>query len=401
MTQLNSSPAFAELADDPALAETELAASLSALVAVPSVNPGIGEQAMAEAVLAQLGTTGFTFDVVEFAPGRPSVAATLEGSEREPRLVVNGHMDTVAIGDADRWTAGPFSGEVRDGAVWGRGAVDMKGGLAAQIGCARALARRRAQLRGSLVMHFAAGEECGEPGTVALIERGHTGTWGIVTEPTALKVATAMRGVCWFRIRIDGRSTHGGTAQAGLNPAQPMGALLTRLERYTAALHERRHPLVERATCSVTMVRAGVQHNAIPDSAEIVVDRRLLPGETPEQVARELEALADEAGCRSGGFSCRIEPLHHAFVPAEVPSDSPFVSTVRTAAELITGGPAEIIGTPYGCDVRNLVHEAGMEAITFGPGDPAACHCIDEHLATSELAKAALVLAKVAMDLLT
>jgi succinyl-diaminopimelate desuccinylase len=391
----------AELAADPALSADELAATLSRLVKVPSVNPGMSEQSMLEAVMAELEGTGCSFDVVEFAPGRPSLAATLHGSQGKPRLVLNGHMDTVAIDDQSRWSSAPFSGDHRDGAIWGRGSADMKGGLVAQIGCARALARRRKGLRGSLVLHFAAGEECGEPGTYSLLKRGHRGTWGIVTEPTSLKVATAMRGVCWFRIRIDGRSAHGGAASAGLNPTHPMGALLSRLERYAAALHDRRHPLLGPADCSVTIVRAGVQQNATPDSAEIVVDRRLLPGETPQDVARDLDQLAQEAGCRSGGFSCQIGAVQHPFVPTEVASDTPFVSTVLGAAADVTGCHGEVFGTPYGSDMRNLVRDAGMEAITFGPGDPTGIHCIDEHLSVSELVQASCALTKVALELLT
>src|SRR5713101_7883762 len=133
----------------------------------------MSEQAVLEAVVAELKGTGCSFDVVEFAPGRPSLAATLPGSLGEPRLVLNGHMDTVAIDDQSRWSSAPFSGDLREGAIWGRGSADMKGGLVTQIGCARALARRRQPLRGSLVLHFAAGEECGEPGTHSLLKRGY------------------------------------------------------------------------------------------------------------------------------------------------------------------------------------------------------------------------------------
>jgi succinyl-diaminopimelate desuccinylase len=394
-------PSHGEPADDPTLSAAELAATLSRLVQVPSVNPGMSEQAMLDAVVAELEGTGCTFDVVEFAPGRPSLAATLHGSQGEPRLVLNGHTDTVAIDDETRWTAGPFSGELRDGAIWGRGSADMKGGLAAQIGCARALAKRGEPLRGTLVLHFAAGEECGEPGTHALLDRGHKGTWGIVTEPTLLKVGTAQRGVCWFRIRIEGRSAHGGSASAGLNPTGPMGALIARLERYGAALHDRSHPLLGAADCSVTIVNAGVQQNATPDSAEVVVDRRLLPGENPEKVERELDQLAEDAGCRSGGFSYKISPVQYPFVPTEVASGTPFVASVLSSAADVTGRPGEVFGTPYGSDMRNLVHDAGMEAVTFGPGDPAGIHCIDEHLSVTELTEAAVVLTKVAIELLS
>ena len=156
--------ARSQAAAAPELSQAELGASLGALVRTPSVNPGMSELAMVEEIERQLEGTGCELTRVESMPGRPSLAAVLAGSEAGPRLVLNGHMDTVAIDEEARWSVDPFGGEIRDGHVWGRGSVDMKGGLAAQIACARVLGGMRDRLRGSLVLHFASGEECGEPG---------------------------------------------------------------------------------------------------------------------------------------------------------------------------------------------------------------------------------------------
>ena len=157
-------PHLALLESAPELGTAALGASLSALVRTPSVNPGMSELAMVEEIERQLAGTGCVLSRVESMPGRPSLAAVLPGPAGGPRLVLNGHMDTVAIDDRSRWSVDPFGGEVRDGAVWGRGAVDMKGGLASQVACAKLLGGMRDRLKGSLVLHFAAGEECGEPG---------------------------------------------------------------------------------------------------------------------------------------------------------------------------------------------------------------------------------------------
>lgn len=356
---------------------------------------------MVERVAEMLDGTGCATEVVEFAPGRPSLAAVLAGSGDGPRLVLNGHVDTVAVDDRARWTADPFGGELRDGAVWGRGSLDMKGGLVTQIACARVLAGQRDNLKGTLVLHFAAGEECGEPGTRSLLERGYTGDYGITTEPTDLTVATAQRGVCWYRIRIDGRSSHASRPDAGLNPVVPLAALLQAFDRYADDLTTHSHPLLGSPTCVVTTVKSGAQHNAIADYAELTVDRRMLPGETAASVGAEVERVVAASGARAEGFTCSIAPLHNHFEPAEIAADSDFVNLVRRARDEVTGTTAPVTGTAFGSDVRNLILDAGIEAVTFGPGDSTYCHCIDEHLNTADLRMAAITITATAHQLLT
>lgn len=386
----------------PELGEEALQAVLVDLVRAPSVNPGMSEEGMIGTIERLLDGTGCTTTRVEFAPGRPSLAAVLEGHAKDgPRLVLNGHVDTVAVDDQARWSVDPFAGTVKDGAVWGRGAVDMKGGLATQIGCLRALAGHRDRLRGSLVLHFAAGEECGEPGTRSLLDHGFTGDWGITTEPTSLTVATAQRGVGWFRIRVEGRSSHASRPDDGLNPCDALPALLGVLADYADGLKSHTHPLLGFPTCVVSMVHAGVQHNAVADFAELTIDRRLIPGETQGTVRAELEEVIERAGCRGAGYNCALSGLHHPFEPAEVSASSPFVDLMQRARQEACGDEAAITGTAYGSDVRNLILDAGMEAVTFGPGDPSFCHTVDERVPISDLRAAALTMTAVAYELLT
>jgi succinyl-diaminopimelate desuccinylase len=373
---------------------------LSALVRTPSVNPGTSELAMVEEIERQLAGTGCELTRVESMPGRPSLAAVVPGSGDGPRLVLNGHMDTVAIDDPGRWTVDPFGGEIRDGAVWGRGAVDMKGGLTSQIACGKLLSRRRDQLKGSLILHFAAGEETGEPGTLSLIENGFVGDWGITTEPTDLEIATAERGRDSFRIRLTGRSTHAANPSAGANPIVPVEAVLAALRRYNDEISERSHPLLGHPLCTATMLSAGAGHNVVPDTCDLTVDRRLIPGETHEAIQAELERLVADAVDGHDGITAEVIPIHHPFEAAEVPSESPFIETVNQAVTEVTGEPGRITGTLYGSDVRNLVNDAGMEAITFGAGDVTMCHCPDERQSLDQLKQATTVMALVAIDLL-
>jgi succinyl-diaminopimelate desuccinylase len=389
-----------EAAHAPELSREELGASLSALVRTPSVNPGMSELAMVEEIERQLEGTGCELTRVESMPGRPSLAAVLRGRADGPSLVLNGHMDTVAIDDADRWSVDPFAGEIRDGSVWGRGSVDMKGGLASQIAVARVLGRMRDELTGSLVLHFAAGEECGEPGTLSLLDAGFTGDWGITTEPTGLEIATAERGTGWFEIRIHGHSTHAATPQAGANPISAAEDVLAAVRRYNEEISTRLHPLLGHPICTVTMVAAGAQHNAVPDTCVLTIDRRLIPGETHESVRAELERVAADGIAAHDGIRAEVEAIHHRFEAAEVPGESPFIDVVAAAVGEVTGAPGRLTGTPYGSDVRNLVNDAKMEAITFGAGDVSLCHCADEHQELEALRQASLVMTLVSLELL-
>lgn len=387
-------------ANERALSANFLVEVLGDLVRTQSVNPGVFEAAMADRVQAWLGPTGAEITVVEMAPGRPSVAAVLGDRDGAVRLVLNGHMDTVPIDDASEWTVEPFGAEVKNGLLYGRGACDMKAGLAVQIGVAHSLASQANELDGALILHFAAGEECAEPGSLSLVEAGFTGDHGIVTEPTQLQVAVAERGLAYYRIRIKGRSIHASKAHLGLNPVRRLARVLEALAEYEAEIKQRSHPLLPGGSCTPTVVRGGVKENAVADYCELLLDRRLLPGETIDGELDAMRRRLDLIKAVDPEFEFEIMPFEHAFAPAEIPADSPFVGTVVDAVERVTGGRAEIFGTPYSSDVRTLVNDAGIDAVTFGPGNVAECHCADERVSIAEVERAARVIDRVARSLL-
>lgn len=396
---ITSSTAAGRLAGRCELKADHVASILSELVATPSVNPEDGEAAMADMVAAHLRSTRLEVSFVDSLPGRQSVAAVLPGNGNGPRLVLNGHMDTVSAGDRNRWSVEPFGGEIRDGAVWGRGATDMKGGLACQIACAQALSALPA-LNGTLILHFAVGEERGEPGTRSLIKEGYTGDFGIVTEPTDLRVAVAQRGTAWYRVTVAGRATHAGTRDQGENPVLHLPALLDALAHYDEQLAATTHPLFGRAVCSPTVVRAGSEPNVIPEAGEVIVDRRMLPGESSDRVLAELQAIIAELNRDEPAQPFAIERHQHTFEPAEVPADTPFVRLVQDTAAEVAGDRQDVWGTPWGSDVTALVNDAGMNAITFGPGDPNGAHAPDERCSIERLGQCTDVLARVAVQLL-
>ncbi|HLJ02265.1 MAG TPA: M20 family metallopeptidase [Solirubrobacteraceae bacterium] len=389
-----------DLSTAPELSPDWLTGRLAQLVRIPSVNGVDSERAMAERIAELIEPTGCQLTFVETLPGRPSLAAVLEGGASGPRLVINGHMDTVPPDDRALWSVDPFGGEVRDGAIWGRGAVDMKGGLVCQIACAHVLARLRDQLRGTLVLHFAVGEEVGEPGTRSLLQAGFGGDLGIVTEPTGLRVARAMRGVAYYQVTLHGRSSHGGRAELGRNPLAALGDLLPAIARYEQDLRSRTNPLFPPLTCTPTMARAGVQQNAIADVCTLTLDRRMLPGETSAGVLRELRDVVGAGLDPAREITFEVEQVHNVFEPCEISARAGIVTAALEVVEAITGRREEPYGTPYGSDVHDLIHRGGIEAITLGPGDIARAHAPDEYIGIDELATGALIITTLAARLL-
>jgi succinyl-diaminopimelate desuccinylase len=387
------------LLEHPALAEPFLTDVLRSLVRTPSVNPDIPESAVATVVEKWLAPLDIDVRRVEFAPGRASVGARL-GAGDGPALVLNGHLDTVPIDDRSLWTTDPFGGEVRNGYLYGRGACDMKAGLAVAIGVARALADRGSSLAGSLVLHFAAGEERGEPGTLSLLEAGFTGDYGITLEPTELKVASATRGAAFIEICVKGRSIHASRAKFGVNPIALLEPVLGIIDAYDRELAGRPHPLLSGSTCTPTVVAGGVKENAVPDNVVLRLDQRLLPHEDAVEELEELRRRLEGLRAQRPEFSFEIKHMFPPLDGAEIPADSFLVTRVVDAAERVIGVRPEVYGSPFGSDVRNLVRDAGMEALTFGPGNVIETHCADERVELRQLRDAAAVVATVAEELL-
>jgi succinyl-diaminopimelate desuccinylase len=389
------------LLEHPALSEEFLTKVLRSLVSTPSVNPGTPETAMAAVVERWLEPVPVETRQIEFAPGRASVGGRMTGRGDGPVLVLNGHMDTVPVDDLALWTTDPFAGEVKDGFLYGRGACDMKAGLAVQIAVAHALAEHADELQGSLVVHFAAGEERGEPGTMSLLEAGYVGDLGITTEPTELQVASASRGAAFIRIGIKGRSVHASRARFGVNPIAELEAVLRVLDEYDREVAQHAHPLLPGGSCTPTTVVSGVKENAVPDSLELTVDRRFLPTDSATADLEELRRRLQSIRADRPDFEFDIEFMFPPIEGAEIPPDSMLAQRLVETAERVTGERPEVVGSPGGSDVRNLVRDAGMEALMYGPGQVLECHCVDERVRISHVRHIALVIATFAHEYLT
>jgi|AntDeeMinimDraft_5_1070356.scaffolds.fasta_scaffold00012_111 succinyl-diaminopimelate desuccinylase len=375
------------------------------LVRIPSENPPGNERAVAEYVVDWCDHHGLDAELVPIpdAPGRPNAVATVDGTDSEtaghPTLVLNGHTDVVPAGDRDAWTHDPYAGDVvrQDGdeVLYGRGSADMKTGLAVALATALDLAPRieAGEFPGSLVVHAAAGEETGLPGTRTLVDEGYGGDYAVVLEPTDLRVATSAKGVVTYRVTVRGESAHASHPDEGANAIDGARALFDRFEAYDADVREREDDLVGRGFATVTSVEAGTEGNmaVLPDVAEFLLDRRVLPGESIADVDAEVEGVLADAE-REDGVDADVETVQY-YASASTPSGHALAECVRDA----TGdcAPSEPWGLEAATDAREFVAD-DVPAIVWGPGSLSQAHTVDEHVSLDEAREARGVLADVA-----
>jgi len=355
------------------------------LIRIPTQNPPGNEKGCAEFVHETLTKWGVKTEMVfEPYPHRPQVVAMVNGNKSGRTLILNGHMDVVPEGSRDRWEDDPYGGTIKEGKIYGRGSSDMKGGLAVMMILAKLL-HEKGFPRGRVLFQFVVGEETGEPGTRdLLIKRGIRGDYGIVLEPTSLRVATAEKGLIWLRVTLAGRPAHASMAEQGINPIEKILKLGGRLVEYDKKLRMYTHPFLGSRKCSMTMINAGTKENVIPESCTLVLDRRFNPEETSEGVEREIRGILDQLASEDQDFKYQLERMM-VFEPAEIPIDSFLATVLRKYSSQISGVPIEPFGMLASTDVRNFINDAGIPAVNFGPGDLQDPHTFNEKIEIRQL----------------
>lgn len=385
--------------DSPPVTEAEAGDLLADLVARDSQNPPGRERACAEFIAEWLVDAGVEAELVgEPFPDRPQVLATVgDGDPDAGHLVLNGHIDVVPPGDRERWSVDPFEGVMDEGAgrVYGRGASDMKSGVAAAMLAAREAVD--AGLDGTLTLTFAVGEETAEPGTRTLVE-GLDADYGIVLEPTELEVHTAGKGLAWYVATVTGEPAHASRPHLGNNAVDGLFNLEGALDRYRQEIADRTHPLLGESLCTPTMVSGGTKENVLAESVELRFDRRFLPSESLDDLDVELSAVFDPL--REEGFDVEVERTR-TYDAAEIPTDAPIAETVRAHSAAVADAPTEPAGKEAATDQRNLVNDADIPAVIWGPGTPAQSHTVDEWARTDLLVDAVEILCRVVDDCCT
>lgn len=393
---------------DPALAERVLAAIdqnetiafLQALVRVPSVNPPGDVREAIRLCEEKLAAEGFDCKVVGEEPEKPNLVATLRGEGAGPRLAFNAHVDVVPIGEESAWTYPPFGGEIHDGRVYGRGAGDDKASVTAQIMAGIALKRAGVPLDGELIITEVADEEIGgAKGAGFIVREGHVeADFAIVGEQTMGEICVGERGGAGTFVTVYGATGHAATPWKGVNAIEGMARVITALrEELWPVLARRTHRYFPQSTATISTISGGVKTNVIPDRCEIYVDRRIIPGETPEAVAAEIREVAERAVAGVPGL--RVEVRQRTGRTAiEADPESP-VGRALQAATRYLGKEVVLTGFFAGTDGKHFAAK-GIPTLIMGPGDPATAHTPDEWVGIDEVMEATRLYALAALALL-
>ncbi|MGA2503788.1 MAG: ArgE/DapE family deacylase [Anaerolineales bacterium] len=342
----------------------ELERLLSDLVAIDSVNPDLvasatGEYKIAIYIANWLERAGMEVQFIESKSGRPNIVGIARGTGGGKTLLLNGHMDTVGSGGMEN----PHKPIIKGGRLYGRGAYDMKGGLAA---CMLALvAAKKQHLRGDVVFTAVIDEEYASLGTQQLATRFHA-DGAIVAEFTELQVILAHRGFVWLEVETQGRAAHGSRPDLGIDAIVKMGKVLAELEKLDLNLRSNHtHPLLESGSVHASLIAGGKELSTYPDRCLLTIERRTLPGETPIQIEREVQEIIKKIQNSDASFKAVVRRgLDRA--PLETPEETEIVKAVQAAARKVLKRFLPIAGVPFWTDA-SLLSSAGIPAILLGP----------------------------------
>ncbi len=373
---------------------------------VRTASPSTQEGAVADLVVAAMRSAGLQdvrVDRIGNVTGRV-------GPGHGPMLMLNGHMDTVLVSDPESWNHDPFGAEIRHDHIYGVGACDMKGGLAAMIYGAKLLQDSGTALRGDVVVASVVQEEvCEGLGTRVLVEEeGIRPDWVVLGEPTGLDVSRGHRGRMEMRIATRGRSAHAASAHLGDNAITTAARLVFGLE--LLSIHSGEDEFLGSGSLTVTGICSrAISQNTVPDRCELIVDRRLTLGDNETRALAEVQRIiareavnaevhvAEYRATSYTGYACRARQSYPAWVLAE---DHPLVAAATRAVRSATKRRPRVTRCDFSTEGVFTAGEAGIPTIAFGPGDPATVHTADERVCLSDVVSAAEAYAHLAHHLL-
>jgi len=371
---------------------SEVAELVAQLVAIDSVNPdlvpgGSGEQAIATFVADWLGHAGLEVTLDEPVPGRPNVIAVARGTGGGRSLMLNGHLDTVGVAGMHD----PFAPKVVGNRLYGRGAFDMKGGLAAIMLAGAAAAR--AHLRGDVIVTAVIDEEHASLGTESIVKRWHADA-AVVAEATALDLCVAHKGFVWLDIEVTGVAAHGSRPDLGVDAIVQMGKVLDQLEALNQRLQSSAgHPVLGAGSVHASLISGGQELSSYPDRCTLSVERRTIPGETPDSVEAEIQHLLQQLAAEDPHFHGSVTRglARGSFAISE---EAALVQALRQEITGVLGRAPAIVGVPWWMDSA-LLADAGIPTVIFGPGGEGA-HATVEWVSLDEVEQCATAVAATA-----
>lgn len=365
----------------------ELVDLTTRLIQIPTENPPGNEKPAALFLKPLLSKMGFRVKTLLSPKGRANLIAERRWGKGGRTLLFNGHLDVVPPGDPAQWKYPPFRGKLSRGRIYGRGASDMKGGIASFIHALSIIDRARIPLdQGAVVLHLVSDEEShGHQGMGFLTQKGIIqGDAALVGEPTGFDLVVCQKGALWFRISTFGKSAHGSRPHQGVNAIEKMMKLIARLNSIPL---EKEHPLLGKPTFNIGMIRGGTKINIVPDRCEIEVDRRMLPGEKKEEVLKRIKDILDSFQSQDPLFQYRMEEIDFA-EPSEIRPDEEIVKISLEAVREVTGERPAIRGFSGFTDARFYINPYHIPALILGPGGVDQSHTTNESVEVDALVRA-------------
>jgi acetylornithine deacetylase len=367
---------------------SDVAELVAQLVAIDSVNPdlvpgGAGEQEIANFVAGWLDRAGLEVTLDEPVPGRPNVIAVARGTGGGRSLMLNGHLDTVGVAGMQD----PHAPKIVGNRLYGRGAFDMKGGLAAILLAGAAAAQDR--LRGDVVVTAVIDEENASLGTQSVVKRWHADA-AVITEATGLDLCVAHKGFVWLDVEVTGEAAHGSRPDLGIDAIVKMGRVLVELDRLQRKLQSSAgHPVLGSGSVHASLISGGQELSSYPARCMLSIERRTVPSETPESVKAEIQGIIEQLAADDPQFRASVTRgvARESFAISE---DAPIVQALRQEITAVRGSAPAVIGVPWWMDSALLAH-AGMPTVIFGPGGEGA-HATVEWVSLDEVEQCAVAL---------
>jgi len=371
-----------------------------ALVRIKSVNPPGSERAIAEFAAGYLNKAGLQVELIEHGAERASVLARLKGSGELPGVLCSAHLDTVPVG-VEKWIRDPFSGDLEEGKVWGRGSADMKGGMAAMMAAGKALVEAGSALRGDLILAFTAGEEVDSLGAAAVAKRQDILPLQaiLVSEPSDNEVFIAEKGALWLQIDTYGQTAHGSMPHLGHNALMMMVRLIYALEELNVPFQA--DPLLGDFSRSFNTIAGGVATNVVPDRCTLTVDMRTVPGQDHRAIVDQFEGVIAALKKQDSNFRATLSTLNDR-PPVRTDSGHPAVRRFIQVLTGVTGQAAEPAGVRYYTDASTYIPAwKDVPMIICGPGQAGQAHQPNEFVEISKLTDSVKIYLLALLEFLT
>ncbi|MGI5920962.1 MAG: M20 family metallopeptidase [Syntrophomonadaceae bacterium] len=351
---------------------------LQKILQYDTTNPPGNEKALAQYIADTLENFGIKSHLDMLADQRANVVGCLPGSGERKTLLFNGHLDVVPAGEQE-WRHPPFGGQIDEGKIYGRGASDMKGGLAAMVMAAGLVARAGVSLKGDLLITATAGEETDSIGARDLVERGYLQNVdaALIGEPSNLKLFSASKGALWLEFKTVGKTAHGSMPDQGCNAILQMNDLVNELNQYVFTGPE--HPMLGQSTINIATIHGGVKTNVVPDGCTLTVDIRTVPGESHDKIIADIEAIIARLAGKNQDFRASLTIMNNR-PPVETDVTCAAMEHARQAAVQVLGKELLPGGVNFYTDGSVFAPLLGIPVVLFGPGDEKLAHQPDEYV---------------------